>query len=134
MSRENVEVIRAGYDAFARGDIDGVLRLLDADVEWAPAIAPILGVESLQGSAAVRSFLSQDLFEGFDEFRSEPLSFEDLGDSVLVETRYVGRGEASGLEIDQVFATLFGFGRGKVVSMRDYETRAEAFAAAARRE
>jgi ketosteroid isomerase-like protein len=49
VSQENVEVLREGYDAFARGDLDAVLERLDPDVDWEPAIAPILGVEVVRG-------------------------------------------------------------------------------------
>jgi hypothetical protein len=49
MSRENVEKVRRGYEAFAHDDLDAVLELLDANVDWYPAIAPILGVETLRG-------------------------------------------------------------------------------------
>jgi ketosteroid isomerase-like protein len=80
MSQENVENVRRGYEAFARGDLDAVLERLDSDVDWQPAIAPILGVETVRGKEAVRRFFIRDLFEGFDQFRAEPLSFEDLGD------------------------------------------------------
>jgi ketosteroid isomerase-like protein len=82
----------------------------------------------------VRDFLTRDLFEGFDRFRAEPLAFEDLGDAVLVTARYVGRGESSGIELDQTFATLYRLRDGKAVSMRDYLTRAEALEAAGLRE
>ena len=68
MSQENVEIVRGGYEAFARGDVDAVLELLHPDVDWRPAIAPILGVETVRGREAVRRFLTRDLFEGFDRF------------------------------------------------------------------
>ena len=100
MSQENVELIRNAYEAFARGDVEAVLERLDRDVDWRPAIAPILGVDAVRGSEAVRDFLTRDLFEGFDQFRAEPLAFEDLGDAVLVTVRYVGRGESSGIELE----------------------------------
>jgi hypothetical protein len=32
MSRQNVELVRAGFEAFARGDIESVLRLCDEDI------------------------------------------------------------------------------------------------------
>jgi uncharacterized protein len=134
MSQENVEQIRSGYEAFARGDLDAVLDLLDSDVDWHPAIAPILGVETLRGREAVREFFVRDLFEGFDQFHAEPLSFEDHGDFVLVMVRYIGRGETSGIEMDQRFATLYELRDGKTVTMRDYTTRAEALEAAGLRE
>ena len=131
MSEENVETIREGYEGFARGDVDAVLDRLAADVDWSPAIGPILGVETLRGTKALRRFLTHDLFEGFDQFRAEPLSFEDLSDDyVLVMVRYVGRGESSGIEMDQKLATLYELREGKVVTMRDYPTRAEALEAA----
>ena len=130
MSEENVERVRSGYEAFARGDVDAVLELLAPDVDWHPAIAPILGVDTLRGRDAVRRFLSRDLFEGFDQFRVEALSFEDLGDFVLVLVRYIGRGESSGIELDQRFATLYEIRNGKAVTMRDYPTREEAVEAA----
>jgi uncharacterized protein len=130
MSEENVERVRGGYEAFARGDVDAVLELLAPDVDWHPAIAAILGVETLRGREAVRRFLSRDLFEGFDRFRADPLSFEDLGDFVLVMVRYTGRGEGSGIELDQRFATLYEIRNGQTVTMRDYPTREEALEAA----
>jgi uncharacterized protein len=130
MSEENVAQVRSGYEAFARGDVDAVLALLDPDIDWHPAIAPILGVEIMPGREAVRGFLTRDLFEGFDQFRAEPLSFEDLGDFVLVTVRYSGRGGGSGIELDQTFAALFELRDGKTISMRDYATRAEALEAA----
>jgi uncharacterized protein len=134
MSQENVEIVRGGYEAFARGDLDYVLERLDTEVDWHPAIAPILGVETVRGREAVGRFLRQDLFEGFDQFRADPLSFEDLGDFVLVMVRYTGRGESSGIEMDQKFATLYELRDGKTVTMRDYSTREEALEAAGLRE
>jgi uncharacterized protein len=130
MSQENVEILREGFEQFARGDVESVLERLHPDVDWRPAIAPILGVETVRGREAVREFFTRDLFEGFDEFRAEPLAYEDLGDAVLVTVRYVGRGASTGLEIDQTFASLYRLREGKTVSMRDYSTRAEALEAA----
>jgi ketosteroid isomerase-like protein len=34
MSQENVEVVRAGFEAYNRGDVDALLGLLDPQVEW----------------------------------------------------------------------------------------------------
>jgi ketosteroid isomerase-like protein len=129
-----VEILRQGFEQFARGDLESVLERLNPDVDWRPAIAPILGVEAVRGREAVREFFTRDLFEGFDEFRAEPLAYEDLGDAVLVTVRYVGRGESTGLEIDQTFTSLYRLRDGKTVSMRDYSTRAEALEAAGRGE
>jgi hypothetical protein len=134
MSQENVEILRQGFEDFASGNVDAVLNRLDPDVDWRPAIAPILGVKTVRGREAVREFFTRELFEGFDEFRAEPVAYEDLGDAVLVTVRYIGRGESTGLEIDQTFASLYRLRNGKTVSMRDYSTRAQALEAAGLRE
>jgi ketosteroid isomerase-like protein len=130
MSEENVEILRRGFKEFARGDLDAMLERMDPDVDWQPANAPILGVETIRGREALREFFTRDLLEGFDEFRAEPLDYEDLGDAVLVTVRYTARGESTGLEIDQITPSLYRFQGGKIVSMRDYFTRSEALEAA----
>ena len=81
------------------------------------------------GKKRLGDFFTRDLFERFDQFRAEPLSFEDLGDFVLVMVRYIGRGESSGIEMDQEFATLYELRGGKTVTMRDSPTRADALEA-----
>ena len=134
MSQDNVELVRRGYEAFGRADIEGVLELMDPDVSWVPAIAPLLGVDVVRGRDALRRFLVEELFEGFDTFRAEPLSFEDLGTSVLVCWRAVGRVESTGLEIDQTFFAIYTLREGKVVNYRDYQTRMEALEAVGARE
>jgi ketosteroid isomerase-like protein len=121
--------VRLGFDAFARGDIDAVLDLLHDEAEWSPGIGPVLGVETLRGKEAIRRFFVHDLFDGFDEFRAEALSVEAVGDHALVASRYTGRGERSGLEVDQTFWAVYWIRDGKLVAFRDFESRAAALAA-----
>ena len=131
MSEENVEVVRRGYEAFARGDLDGVLEIMDPDVEWAPVIAPILGVEPVRGKDALRRFFTEDLVQGFDDFEATPVSIEDLGaETVLVNTHYFGRGRASRVPVSLDTFSLIVVRNGKTVSFRDYGTRSEALKAA----
>ena len=55
--RQNVDVVRKGYEAFGRGDIDGLLEQLDPDVEWrtpGPEDLPTAGQR--RGHAAVQEF------------------------------------------------------------------------------
>jgi hypothetical protein len=44
MSNANADLIRGGYDAFSRGDVPAVLRMLDPDVCWhVPGRSPLSG-------------------------------------------------------------------------------------------
>jgi ketosteroid isomerase-like protein len=130
MSQENVELVLRGFEAFARDDLDGVMELMDPDVEWAPVIAPMLGVEPVRGKDALRRFFTRDLVEGFDDFEARPLSIEDLGDNVLVNIGYVARGRASGVPVSLETFALIVMRGGKLTSLRDYDTKAEALEAA----
>jgi hypothetical protein len=71
MSQENVEIVRGGYEAFAQGDVERVLEIMDPEVEWAPALAPLLGVEPVRGKDALRKFLIEDLAAGFEDFEDQ---------------------------------------------------------------
>ena len=132
MSQESVEIVRRGYEAFANGDIEGVLEIMDPDVEWAPALAPLLGVKPVRGKDALRTFLIEDIASGFDDFEATPRSIEDLGDSVLVHTHFAARGRASGVPVSLEAFSLIRLRDGKTVSYRDYETKAAALQAAGR--
>jgi ketosteroid isomerase-like protein len=45
MSQENLELVRAAYDAYNRDGINGILGYLDPEVEWRnPAESPNAGV------------------------------------------------------------------------------------------
>jgi ketosteroid isomerase-like protein len=126
MSQENVDLIRQGFEAFARGDVEFVIDLADAEIEWTPAIAPILGIDAVRGKDRLRRFLTEDIAAGFDDFHAEALSLEDHGENVLGHVRYSARGESSGLEIDQSFWSVYRLRDAKLVWMRDFHTRPEA--------
>jgi ketosteroid isomerase-like protein len=132
MSQENVEIVRGGYEAFAGGDIEGVLEIMDPEVEWAPALAPLLGVEPVRGKDALRKFLTEDLASGFEDFEARAESIEDLGNAVLVHTNFAARGRASGVPVSLEAFSLIVLRDGKTISYRDYETKAEALEAAGR--
>jgi ketosteroid isomerase-like protein len=93
MSQRNVEVVRAGYAAFNRGDFDAAMALARPDVEF---IRP--GPEPpIRGQDVARAWMEPDAFA---EQRIEPLSFQANGDKVLVRQHFFARGAASGIEMD----------------------------------
>ena len=132
MSRENVERVREGYEAFARGDLAWfVEELVDEEVDWYPAIGPLVGVETIRGRQATARFFREEISEGLAGFTAEAVSIEDLGgECVLVRSRYTGTGRESGAPVILDTYALVRLKEGKVVAFRDYKTRTEALAAA----
>jgi ketosteroid isomerase-like protein len=72
--------------------------------------------------------------EAFEQLRTEPEEFRDLGDDVLLIGRLHARGRESGVEIDSPVAWIFTFRDGNGVRARGYLNIQEALEAAGREE
>jgi ketosteroid isomerase-like protein len=85
MPTDNVEIIRAGYAAFAARDVDGILAIMDPRVEWVhPEGMAEYGLGGTKiGHAGIKEFLAQvpTVIAGM---RLEPQEFIVSGDRVVV--------------------------------------------------
>jgi ketosteroid isomerase-like protein len=130
MSQENVEVVKAAYEAFARGGLDRWMEHFTDDVDWRAIEGDIDDVGPIHGKDALRAWL-QDWIDTFDEFWFEPVELIDAGeDKVVVVERYGGRAKLSGVETDQMEAEVFTIRDGKITRLRMFQERAEALEAA----
>jgi uncharacterized protein len=129
MSQENVEIVRAAFEATRSRDREAFRRLYDPDVEWED-------VGKLWGDWGTRRGLDdlRDAFLTYFEAWEQP-AFElerivDPGDQVVAFVRASGRGRESGLVIDQVIPQVWTLSGGRVVRVRAYREKAEALEAA----
>jgi ketosteroid isomerase-like protein len=88
-----METLRAGYEAFNRGDFDAVADLVHPDVVF---IRPG-GQPPLKGSDAFRAWMEPDAFESQ---ASEPREVEIGEQKVLVHQHTSARGAGSGIEME----------------------------------
>jgi uncharacterized protein len=133
MSRENVEIVRRGYEAFASGRI--AFEFLDGEIEWfGPREFPDLA-EPRYGHDGVRQYMAK-LSEVFDDYRMVAEEFIDVGeDQVLVFAREGGRGKGSGAKVQtNPTAHLYTLRDGKAVRMQSYWERSDALEAVGLRE
>ncbi len=124
MSRENVEVVSAAYDAYLRGDINGLLELASPDVvvEQPPEQADVRSYRGHDGlMQAIRDWTGE-----WDDYRLEVIHMRDADGHVLVTVRQRGRGKASGLEVESVFTFVHTVEAGRVASWRMFTSEAEA--------
>jgi ketosteroid isomerase-like protein len=106
MSQENVEIVRAFYEAWNAGDMSVIADSYDPNIVvryaegWPEGLEPIMGRE-----AVVRQFEQQR--EAFDADTLELLDVIDVGDRVVVRQvwRAVGSGPDVNIEVTSV-ATL----------------------------
>ena len=131
MSRENVEAFERGLGAGNRGDVEGLLEVLDAEVAWHSALYALLGGEAIvyRGHEGVREFL-RDLDEAFSEGHIAIREIRDLGDRLLAEGSWLLRGKESGAQTEASLSFLMDFESGKVSRAVTYLDRSEALEAA----
>ena len=111
MSAENIEVVRATYEALDKGDLQHIGERFAEVVEWeTPESLPLGGIA--RGRDAVLGRIA-GLLQLWSEFSLEPDEYIDAGERVIVRgvQRAVGPGGASESRYLHVF-TLRG---GKIV-------------------
>lgn len=116
---QNVETIRRGYDAFGRGDIQGLLALLDPQISWitpGPSDLPTAGTR--RGHAAVGEFF-QTLSGLGDVLEFEPMEFIAQGDRVVVLGTDSMRLKATGRDIAYRWAHVFTVKEGLVTAFEE---------------
>ena len=101
MPQENIEVVREAYERLNAGNVDGFLELCAADVEFRdlPAL-PGSGVH--RGRDGVLAWVVK-LDEAFADLTWEIERLHEAGDNVVMESRAVGRGRESGVDVDLEF-------------------------------
>jgi ketosteroid isomerase-like protein len=128
MSQANVELVQAAFQAFERGDMEGILRRCDENIEITQAVE-LPGVSRHQhGHVGVREAFAI-WPEQWDDFRIAILRVADMGDHVLVTTLQGGRGKVSGVEVETRFTFLFTVRAGKIAEWRIFIREQEALEA-----
>ena len=129
MSQENVEMVRRGFEAFNRGDLEGVAAEFAPDFEYV-ASGTIPGVGGVyRGPEGYRRF-QEAFWAEFADGRAEINELIEAGDQVLVSATVRGRGKQSGVEASWDFWQLWTVQDGKVVRGQAFISRAEALEAA----
>ena len=125
MAESNVELVRQGWEAALRGDLEKIRDLLDPDVKWHGG--------DPSAAWACRNRDQALAFMGGARERRQPLAERvelvdvvDARENVVVVTR---RGGAEG-DPEQLSANLTTIRNGRVVEMVHYANADEAFAAA----
>jgi ketosteroid isomerase-like protein len=130
MSEENLELIRAGFAAHNRGDLDALMQVYDPDVVFETLL---LGTH--HGNEAIRLIYeeNQKTLSGYDV---EPVELIETRDQVVAVAQVTGVGPASQIAMDDSdrFAFLFTIKNGRIVREQAFRNRDEAVEAAGLRD
>ena len=120
MSQQNIGLVQSGYEAFGRGDLDGLLSLLDANVEWkTPGASDLPTAGTRRGHAQVREFFGT-LLELFDFELFEPRTFIADGDRVVVLGLDRVKVKGTGKSLSEEWCHIFTLQNGKVVAFQEF--------------
>jgi uncharacterized protein len=132
MSQENVEVVRRGYEAFNRGNLDGMVADFAPTFEYV-ASGAVPGTRGVyRGPEGFKEFMGW--FGEFSGARADIKELTDAGDRVLAGITARGRGKRSGVESGWHLWHLWTLRDGKVVRGEGFTDRDEALEAAGLRE
>ena len=115
----NVDVVRTAYEAFNRGDIEGVLETLGEDIEWIePEGSHYRGIHRGH-DAVVRGVFAQNA-EDVDGFEAGIDRIIEDGDSVVTIGTTSGTFRSSGRQFEIPFAHVLEMQDGHVVRFQNY--------------
>ena len=125
MSQANVELIRAMYERWARGDFPA--SFMDPDIVHSRTGAQTPDMEGEWRGLEAFSRAFSEYLHALSDLRIEAEEIIDLDDErVLVLSRHTAQGKLSGVPIDHELADLFTLRAGKVVRYESYWDRAVA--------
>jgi ketosteroid isomerase-like protein len=117
--QQNVGIVQDVYAAFGRGDLDGLIALLDSQVSWrtpGPPDLPSAGIR--HGVDAVRNFFGI-LLSTFEITDFTPTDFLAQGDKVVVLGTSLERVRATGTAIEFRWVHIFTVRNGRIVAFEE---------------
>lgn len=97
MAQKNVEVIQGIYDAFAAGDVPGVLGRMSPDIVWNEAENfPYADGNPYVGPEAVLNGIFARCIAEWENFAVEVDEIHDAGETIIATGRYHGTYKSTG--------------------------------------
>jgi ketosteroid isomerase-like protein len=119
-AEQNIQSAQAGYAAFQRGNIAGILAQLDESIEWiTPAMPGMPGSGVKHGHAGVLEFF-QAVSECWDFQAFEPREYIASGDLVAVQGSYRATARKTGMQAESPWVMVWRFRNGKCVQFQEY--------------
>ena len=95
---KNIELAKNGYKKFSKGDIDGVLAMMDPRMEWheCNGFPYVEGDGIFNGPKAVGKSVLRKIPEYYDHFNIEIEELMESGDRVIMKGFYTGTWKNTG--------------------------------------
>lgn len=128
MSQEHVEIVRAVYEGWSKGDFRVSADVLDTHVVL--VLGPDFPDAGMHSGVEAVAAYTRGLLEPWTQLTMEAAEIVGAGDTVLVGVQQSGVGSTSGVPATLSYFTLWTFRGRKVVHLESIRDRAQAFEAA----
>jgi hypothetical protein len=110
----NTDTLKQGYEAFARGDLDGATEYFADDVRWENPEAPQLPNSGVtEGRDAVKQLFAE-LGNYWESFSISPDEFIESGETVVVLSHSEAKGKETGKEVKLPWVHIWRVSDGRV--------------------
>ena len=116
---QNIEVMRRGYEAFAKGDIETLKTLFSAHANWNQTETGVLP-GNYRGAQAILEYFGQLAHESQGSLRVEPQTMAASGDHVFVLERVTGT--RKGKTLDTTAVLVFKLNNGVVTEVTNFQS------------
>jgi ketosteroid isomerase-like protein len=124
---ENVRIVRAAFDAYLRGDEQGMLGVVSADVV-ATQFPDQLDVRDFHGHEGVRQLMAEWI-GAWEDWTIELLAAREVGDLVVATACQRGRGRGSGAPMESQVTFIFTIRHSAIERWQMFHTEQEALEA-----
>jgi uncharacterized protein len=127
----NVDAVRRGFEALARGGVEELLPFIHPDAELITPPGLAVEPQTYHGHDGLRRYFDS-FYEVMEEVRVEPEAFIEEGELVIVPFQVIAKGRATGIEAAQRGVQLWELRGGQGIRVEVFATIDEARAAARR--
>jgi ketosteroid isomerase-like protein len=128
VSSEDVEIARQVWDAWQRGDVATVFKLIDPDVV-STQFPEQVDTRPYYGHDGVREVMIEWIGT-WDDYEIELLDLRPVGEAVVASLHQRGRGKGSGAAMEGDVWFVWRLRGGRIVRWQMFSSEAEALAAA----
>jgi ketosteroid isomerase-like protein len=132
VSDDDIEVVRAGFEALSEEGVEGLIPFIHPEFEMTtpPQFSP--EPDTYRGEEGIRRYFDS-FYDAMNEIRFEPGEFREAGGRVIVPVTLTARGRTTGLEARQEFVMGWTLRDGKATRVEVFATLDEALEAAGER-
>jgi ketosteroid isomerase-like protein len=125
VASRDTELVKRGYEAWNRGDVEGVLSFLDPQIAWR-GYTHIPESGTLEGRDEVRAWLERFL-DAWEQLEIEVTEQIEAGEQVVALVRFRGTGKGSGVPVEGgTDAHVWTVREGRIVAVTLYQGTREA--------